>query len=103
MQKGVKHGFAVASGMVLATEFSFKRSYINIEEKERIIRLLERFKLVDEIDLTDNQMKKLVIHDKKKTGSDIHYVFTQGIGKTIVEKVPVDEILGFYNKFRDKK
>jgi 3-dehydroquinate synthase len=103
MQKGVKHGFAVASGMVLATEFSFKRSYINLEEKERIIRLLERFKLVDEIDLTDNQMKKLVIHDKKKTGSDIHFVFTQGIGKAIVEKIPVDEVLGFYNKFRDKK
>jgi 3-dehydroquinate synthetase len=65
--------------------------------------LLERFKLVDELDLTDNQMKKLVIHDKKKTGSDIHFVFTQGIGKAIVEKVPVDDVLGFYNKFRDKK
>lgn len=103
MQKGVKHGFAVASGMVLATEFSFKRRYINLVEKERIIRLLERFKLLSKLDLTDNQMEKLVLHDKKKTGTEIHFVFTQGIGKTIVEKVPVDEILGFYNKFRDKK
>jgi 3-dehydroquinate synthase len=103
MQKGVKHGFAVASGMVLATEFSFKRRYINVVEKERIIRLLERFKLLTELDLTDNQMGKLVIHDKKKTGTEIHFVFTQGIGKAIVEKVPVDEGLGFYNKFRDKK
>ena len=103
MQKGVRHGFAIASGMVLATEFSFKRRYINLVEKERIIRLLERFKLLTELDLTGNQMEELVLHDKKKTGTEIHFVFTQGIGKAIVEKVPVDEVLGFYNKFRDKK
>ena len=103
MQKGVKHGFAVASGMVLAIEFSFKRSYINLEEKERIIRLLERFNLVENLDLTDNQMEKLVRNDKKKTGTDIHFVFIQGIGKAIVEKIPVDDVLGFYKNFRDKK
>ena len=103
MQKGVRHGFAVASGMVLATEFSFKRRYINLVEKQRIIRLLERFKLLTELDLTGNQMEKLVLHDKKKTGTEIHFVFTQGVGKAIVEKVPVDEVLDFYNKFRDKK
>ena len=103
MQKKVTHGFAVASGMVLATEFSFKRGYINLDDKERIIRLLERFNLVDNLDLTDNQMEKLVRNDKKKTGTDIHFVFTQGIGKAIVEKVPVDDVLGFYKKFRDKK
>jgi 3-dehydroquinate synthase len=103
MQKGVSHGFAVASGMVLATEFSFKRRYINLVEKQRIIRLLERFKLLTELDLTGNQMEELVLHDKKKTGTEIHFVFTQGIGKAIVEKIPVDDVLGFYNKFRDKK
>ena len=103
MQKGVRHGFAIASGMVLATEFSFKRRYINLVEKERIIRLLERFKLLTELDLTGNQMEELVLHDKKKTGTEIHFVFTQGVGKAIVEKVPVDEVLDFYNKFRDKK
>jgi 3-dehydroquinate synthase len=103
MQKGVRHGFAIASGMVLATEFSFKRRYIYLVEKERIIRLLERFKLLTELDLTGNQMEKLVLHDKKKTGTEIHFVFTQGVGKAIVEKVPVDEVLDFYNKFRDKK
>ena len=48
-------------------------------------------------------MAKLVIHDKKKTGTDIHFVFTKGIGKATVEKVPVREVLGFYKRFRDKK
>jgi 3-dehydroquinate synthase len=103
MQKSVKHGFAVASGMELATEFSFEKRYISLEEKEMIIDLLKRFKLINRLDITDDQMAKLVCHDKKKTGTDIHFVFTQGIGKAIVEKVPIGEVLGFYKRFRDKK
>ena len=51
MQKAVKHGFAVASGMELATEFSFEKGYISLEEKERIINLLKRFKLIDKLDI----------------------------------------------------
>jgi 3-dehydroquinate synthase len=103
MQNAVKHGFAVASGMELATEFSSEKKYISLEEKERIINLLYRFNLIDRLDISNDQMAKLVCRDKKKTGTDIHFVFTQGIGKAISEKVPVDEVLGFYKRFRDKK
>lgn len=102
MQKSVKHGFAVASGMEIATDFSFERGYIGFEEKERINNLLRRFKLLDKLDLTDGQMEKLVTHDKKKTGNEIHFVFTRGIGKAEVEKVLVSDVLGFYKRFRDK-
>jgi 3-dehydroquinate synthase len=102
MQKAVKHGFAVAAGMELATYFSLEKKYISIGEKERIINLLNRFKLIDTVDLTDDQMRKLVVHDKKKTGADINFVFTKGIGKAGVEKVSVDEVLEFYKRFREK-
>jgi 3-dehydroquinate synthase len=102
MQKGVKHGFAVASGMELATDFSFERGYISLEEKERITVLLKRFKLIKKTDLSDEQIEKLILHDKKKTGTDIHFVFTSGIGKATVETIPVMEIIDFYKRFRDK-
>jgi 3-dehydroquinate synthase len=103
MHRALKHGFAVATGMELATEFSFQKKYINLKEKDRIINLLKRFNLIDKLDLKDDEMKKLVLHDKKKTGTDLHFVFTHGLGKAIVEKVPVDEVLAFYKNFRDKK
>ena len=103
LQKALKHGFAVASGMELATAFSFEKGYISPEEKERIISLLKRFVLLDEHDLTDDQLEKIVLHDKKKTGTDIHFVFTHGIGTANVEKIPVGEVLSFYKRFRDKK
>jgi 3-dehydroquinate synthase len=103
MQKSVKHGFAVAAGMELATDFSFEKEYIGREEKDRINDLLKKFKLIGNLDIKEDQMEKLVLHDKKKTGTDIHFVFTNGIGKALIEKIPVEEVLGFYKRYRDKK
>jgi 3-dehydroquinate synthase len=102
IEKGMKHGFAVASGMELATEFSYEKGLITSEEKIRIIRLLDRFKLIEKLDISYAQLEKLVLQDKKKTGSEIHFVFTNGIGKGIVEKVPLTEVLDFYKRFRAK-
>ena len=102
MQKGIKHGFAVASGMELATEFSFEKGLINPEEKIRIITMLEKFKLVDKLDISSSQIETLILHDKKKSGDEIHFVFTRGIGKALIEKVPVTDVLDFYKRFRAK-
>ncbi len=103
IQKGLKHGFAVALGMELATEFSFEKKLIGIEERNRIICMLKRFKLIDWIDLTDSQMENLITHDKKKTGTDINFVFVTDIGKARIKKVSVIELLDFYRRYRDKK
>jgi 3-dehydroquinate synthase len=102
LQKNIKHGFAVASGMELATAFSYEKKFINETEKRRIDNILKKFRLTDKHDLTDEQLAKLVIHDKKKSGSHINFVFTGGIGKAEVEKIPVVDILDFYRRFRDK-
>jgi 3-dehydroquinate synthase len=103
LQKSVKHGFAVASGMELAAEFSFEKELISNYEKERIINLLNQFGLLAKHQISDNQIEKLILHDKKKIGGDINFVFTNGIGKALVDKVSVSEVINFYKKFRDKK
>lgn len=102
MQKSVKHGFAVAAGMELATIFSYERGFISLEDNERIINLLGRFGLLEKHDIPDDQIRQLILHDKKKTGKDIHFVFTEGIGKAVVERVSVEELTDFYKRFRDK-
>jgi 3-dehydroquinate synthase len=103
LQKSLRHGFAVASGMELATAFSYEKKYINLEEKERIDNMLKQFHLIEEHHLTDDQMEKLVSHDKKKTGAYINFVFANGIGKGKIERIPVTDVLDFYKRFRDKK
>ncbi len=103
MQTKVKHGFAVASGMELATHFSYEKGLIDIEGRDRIINLLNRFGLLQQYDIPYDQIERLVTHDKKKAGSAIHFVFSAGIGKAVVEKVPITGIIDFYKRLRDKK
>ncbi len=103
LHRGIKHGFAVASGMELAAEFSNEMGLISSSEKERIISILRDFKLLEKQYITEADMEHLIVHDKKKSGSSIHFVLTEGIGKATVKKISVSEILGFYNRFRQKK
>jgi 3-dehydroquinate synthase len=103
MKTKVKHGFAVAAGMELATAFSHERGLTEDFTMQRIINLLNAYDLLGDYNIPSDQIEKLVMHDKKKTGSGINFVFTAGIGKAVVEKVPVEEIIDFYKRFRDKK
>lgn len=103
MHESLKHGFAVASGMEFATEFSYSKGFLSKDEKVRITKMLKKFNLLERYNIPVTQIEKLIRHDKKKIGDSIHFVFSRGIGKTEVIKVTVDEILGFYKKFIDKK
>jgi 3-dehydroquinate synthase len=102
MQKSVKHGFAVASGMELATGFSYEKGLIRTCEKDKIIGLLNKFGLLEKHNLPDDDIEELILHDKKKTGSDINFIFTRGIGRVTVNKITVAEVVDFYKRFRDK-
>jgi 3-dehydroquinate synthase len=102
MHKSIKHGFAVAAGMELATEYSFEKGLIRTCEKERFINLLKRFKLLVSHSIPDEQVEQFILHDKKKTGTEIHFVFIEGIGKSVVRKIPLTDVIDFYKRFRDK-
>jgi 3-dehydroquinate synthase len=96
MQTKVKHGFAVAAGMELATGFSLKKGLIDHGVKTRISNMLDMFGLLKRYDIPPEDIERLVMHDKKKSGGGIHFVFTAGIGKAIVEKISIAEVISFY-------
>jgi len=95
--KSAKHGFAVAEGMKLAVLFSLEKGFIGKEECSAIVNLLERYKLLRGSMIPAGKMKDLVAYDKKRSGSDIHFVFIEAIGRGIVKKLPVEEVTGFYS------
>jgi 3-dehydroquinate synthase len=103
MHNSVKHGFAVSSGMELATDFSYEKGLIRTCERDEIIDLLKKFNLLEDHNIPDDQIENLILHDKKKTGTDINFVFTEGIGKASVKKITVSDVIDFYKRFRDKK
>jgi 3-dehydroquinate synthase len=91
-----RHGYAVASGMELAASFSLSKGLISLSEYERIISLLKSFGLLCSYDIPENKLSQLIMSDKKKTGNDIYFVFLDGIGKAVAEKIPVSEVVAFY-------
>lgn len=92
----IKHGFAVAAGMVVASEYSVKQGYCRPEDAERIKNILSRFGFPAKYDISAGTMEKLIIHDKKKAGKDIFFVFNKGIGDAEYERVPVADLIDFY-------
>jgi 3-dehydroquinate synthase len=102
LHQSVKHGFAIASGMELATIFSLKKGYIRKDESDRIITLLKKYSLLNDHDIPAEDISKLILHDKKKAGEDIHFVFTEGTGKATVRKIPVGEVVDFYREFKNR-
>jgi 3-dehydroquinate synthase len=103
LQLGVKHGYAVAAGMEVATYLSYEKAYITAEEKERILNIISKFKLSVSHSIGDHKIAELIMHDKKKSGKQIYFIFTGGIGKAITERIGTDELVDFYKRFRDKK
>ncbi len=103
MQTMVRHGFAVASGMELATLFSFEKGLIDMNGQKRILNLLRQFGLLRPYEIPYSRIEKMVMHDKKKAGSGLHFVFCKGIGSAVVEKVSIAELIGFYKGHIGKK
>jgi 3-dehydroquinate synthase len=96
LYKSFKHGYAVASGMELAARFSVSRGYISDTELKRVTELLKSFRLLRRHDIPDDQITQLLMHDKKKSGTDIYFVFLEGIGNAVAEKIPLSEVIDFY-------
>jgi 3-dehydroquinate synthase len=103
LNKSIKHGFAVAAGMKLAALFSLKKGLIKEKEYKRLTDLLEKYKLPSDYHLPVSEIRKLILHDKKKSGSDIHFVFVEGFGKPVVKKLPVGEVIDFYKSIESGK
>jgi 3-dehydroquinate synthase len=103
LYKSFRHGYAVAAGMELAADFSCSRGLISKAEYDRIVELLKTFKLLRRHDIPDDQIRQLLLRDKKKAGSDLYFVFTRGIGNAVVEKLSVEEVVGFYTGSRSGK
>ena len=103
MKTQVRHGFAVAAGMILAARFSHEKGLLSIGEMERITGILNKFGLLTEYDIPTGEIGGLVMHDKKKSGSGIHFIFTSGIGKAHPERISLSEVIDFYNRYRENK
>ncbi|HZL77201.1 MAG TPA: 3-dehydroquinate synthase [Bacteroidales bacterium] len=103
LQESFKHGFAVASGMELATLFSYDKGLIDKKVCNRVISLLKKYGQLSSYNIPSGIIEEFILHDKKKSGEYIHFVFIEGIGVPCVKKILLEEVVDFYKKFKKGK
>ena len=95
-QTGLKHGFAVAAGMIIAADISVELGILQPVERDRLFNLLDSFKLLVNYNITYEQVKEFILQDKKKSGESINFVLLEKTGKTIIKNITVVKLLDYY-------
>ncbi len=88
----IPHGEAVAAGMVAAAALSVEQGYLTAQAARRIETLIERLNLPTRFALDRGRVMDAMRRDKKRQGESINFVLLEGIGKAVVESIPIDEL-----------
>ena len=88
----ILHGQGVAIGMALITRAAAARGICPPETVKRLCSLLAACGLPTECPYGLEEMAEAVLSDKKRSGSTMHLVVPEAVGRCRVEAVPVEEI-----------
>lgn len=90
----IPHGYAVSIGMVFAIKVSVRMRFLENSEEERIIKLIQKYKLPTRIQgLSLNTVSNQMIKDKKTINNIPRFVLLSGIGKTKINQLVPKEII----------
>lgn len=89
--KRYSHGEAVGIGMLIAAQLSWRFGY-PLYYKE-IKNTLEAWSLPTVNDYSGSDMMKVVASDKKRVGDEISLVLLEDLGKPVVHKVPIYQLI----------
>jgi 3-dehydroquinate synthase len=94
---GLKHGIAVAHGMMIAAYLSFKLQYLNFAIYLEIMELLKNIKVNFNQKFDLNALLTFMIHDKKVNNGKIEFVFLKEIGDAFVIQLHINEFRELVN------
>ena len=97
-ESGLPHGKSVSIGLEFAARFSMHKGMLVHRDYMRIINLLRDLELPICTTLSPNRVFDALQMDKKKTADYIDFIFMQGIGNSIVERISISEIKSFIEK-----
>ncbi|ACN13722.1 AroB1 [Desulforapulum autotrophicum HRM2] len=88
----IPHGEAVAAGMVVAAALSVEQGYLNAEAAQRIENLVGNLHLPTRFTIDRGKVMDAMRRDKKRQGESINFVLLAGIGKAVVESIPIEAL-----------
>lgn len=86
----LKHGEAVAYGMIAAGNISRDLGYLNDEDSHRLESTLRKLPLPDLGEVDTSLLLETIKHDKKVKEGKLHFVLLQGLGQAIIS----DQVTG---------
>jgi 3-dehydroquinate synthase len=102
-QTGLKHGYAVAAGMMIAADISVELGILQPVNRKRLDNLLNAFKLHKDYRVSKEQLMPFIVRDKKKSGESVNFVILEKTGKAIVQKIDVAGLLNLYEKINERR
>jgi 3-dehydroquinate synthase len=82
----MSHGEAILYGMRVASHLSKKANHLNYNDYQRIIKLIEIFKLPKLENFDSDQIMSYINSDKKNIGNELNYILLKNIGTAVIEK-----------------
>ncbi len=86
------HGSAISIGMIVACAISEKVNNFSKEETEKIRGLLFKYQLPVDFNIDKEKTWDILLHDKKKSGTDISFVVLDKIGKASLKKISLNDL-----------
>jgi 3-dehydroquinate synthase len=94
---GLKHGIAVAHGMMIASYLSYKLQYLNFAIYIEIMELLKNIKVNFNHKFDLESLLTFMMHDKKANNGKIEFVLLHDIGDPFVTQLYITEFKELVN------
>lgn len=94
---GMLHGEAIAIGMVLAGRLSVNLGFLDPSEAERLESLIAAAGLPVKTELSHEALFDTLLKDKKRSGTDIHFILLKGIGEAFIYKMQLKSLRAAIN------
>lgn len=86
------HGSAVSIGMVAACVISEKVNGFSKEGTEKVKQLISNYQLPITLDIDKEKTWGILLHDKKKSGTNMNFVVLDEIGKASIKKISLTDL-----------
>ncbi|MEO7120376.1 MAG: 3-dehydroquinate synthase [Ginsengibacter sp.] len=92
------HGHAISIGMVAACKISELINNFREAESENVKDLLLQYKLPVDFNFDKQKTWDILLHDKKKSGTNMSFVVLDTIGSASVKSISLDQLHQIFNK-----
>jgi 3-dehydroquinate synthase len=89
---GFSHGGAVSLGMVLATAISVQKGLLTRADHLKLENLLAKYLLPVRARMQTESIWDALQKDKKRESERLHFVLLRGIGRAMVENIPMTDV-----------